>query len=255
MSSLQAKLEQAERITVSSKHIGLTIALIGVLIAFCAAMVGSEQNRLTRTMTEQTQANSDYSGASTKLRVVMDDLENLRIRSSPESATAGPLPDLKRFLRLYLDYSRERDFAKKWADTYQPAIEAHFDAAEGYHNAQLFAEIGIVVASLAVLLSNRTAWVVSILLAVISIGVLTATFLKTRRTVSNAVGNIRQAENVYQQLRKAHLAANGDERILEELDPGGRIRAEVERNSQKLDNEAASPRERNRTREAPQPIT
>jgi len=185
MSSLQEKLERAKSVAVSSKHIGLTIALIGVLIAFCAAMVGSEQNRLTRTMTEQTQANSDYSGASTKLRVVMDDLENLRIRSSPESATAGPLPDLKRFLRLYLDYSRERDFAKKWADTYQPAIEAHFDAAEGYHNAQLFAEIGIVVASLAVLLSNRTAWVVSILLAVISIGVLTATFLKTRRTVSN----------------------------------------------------------------------
>src|SRR5262249_44411381 len=235
MSSLQEKLEQAKHIAVSSKHIGLTIALIGVLIAFCAAMVGSEQNRLTRTMTEQTQANSDYSGASTKLRLVMDDLENLRIRSSPESMATEPLPDLKRFLQLYLDYRRERDFAKKWADTYQPAIEAHFDAAEGYHNAQLFAEIGIVVASLAVLLSNRTAWVLSVLLGVISIGVLTSTFLKTRHTVSNAVGNIRQAENAYQQLRKAHVAANVDERILEELDPGGKIRAEIERNSQKSD--------------------
>jgi len=235
MSSLQDKLEQAERIAVSSKHIGLTIALIGVLIAFCAAMVGSEQNRLTRTMTEQTQANSDYSGASIKLRVVMDDLENLRIRSLPESMAAKPLPDLKRFLRLYVDYRRERDFAKKLADTYQPAIEAHFDAAEGYHNAQLFAGIGIVVASLAVLLSNWTAWVLSILLAVISVGLITSTFLKTRHTVSNAVENIRQAENVYQELRKAHLAANGDERILEELDPGGKIRAEIERNSQKSD--------------------
>ena len=235
MSSLQEKLEQAERIAVSSKHIGLTIALIGVLIAFCAAMVGSEQNRLTRTMTEQTQANSDSGGASTKLRVVMDDLENFHIRSSLESTTAGPLPELKRFLRLYLDYSQERDFAKKWADTYQPAIEAHFDAAEGYHNAQLLAEIGIVVASLAVLLSNRPAWVLSILLAVISIGVLTSTFLKTRRTVSKAVGNIQQAENAYQQLRKAHLAAKVDERILGELDPGGKIRAEIESNSQKSD--------------------
>jgi hypothetical protein len=228
MSSLQEKLERAKSVAVSSKHIGLTIALIGVLIAFCAAMVGSEQNRLTRTMTEQTQAHSDYSGASTKFRVVMDDLQKLSTQSSPQSTTAAQLQELKRFLRLHLDYSRERDSAKRWADTYQPAIEAHFDAAEGYDNAQLFAEIGIVVASLAVLLSNRTAWVLSILLAVISIGVLTSTFVKTRRTVSNAVANIRQAETAYQQLRKAHLAESGDERILEELDPGGKIRAEIE---------------------------
>ena len=66
MSSLQEKLERAESAAhISSKHIGVTIALIGALIAFCAAMVTSEQNKLTRTMTEQTQANSDFSGAST----------------------------------------------------------------------------------------------------------------------------------------------------------------------------------------------
>jgi hypothetical protein len=235
MSSLQEKLERTERIAVSSKHIGLTIALIGVLIACCAAMVGSEQNQLTRTMTEQTQAHSDYTGASTKFRIVMVELEKLRAQSSLESTTAAPPEELKRFLRLSLDYSRERDFAKRWADTYQPAVEAHFGAAEGYDNAQLFAEIGIVVASLAILLSKRPAWLLSILLAVICIGVLTSTFLKTRRTVSHSVGNIRQAENAYQQLRKAHLAANGDQRILEELDPGGKIRAEIERDSQKSD--------------------
>ena len=117
-------------------------------------------------------------------------------------------------------------------DTYQPAIDAHFDAADGYENAQLFAEIALVVASLAILLSNRSAWVLSILIAVVCLGVLTWTFLKTRRSVSHAIGNIRQAENAYQQLRKAHLAENQDqdERTLEELDPGGKIRAEIERN-------------------------
>ena len=236
MSSFQEKLERTEHIAVSSKHIGLTIALIGVLIAFCAAMVGSEQNQLTRTMTEQTQANSDYTGASTKFRIVMVELEKLRHESSLRSTEAGPPLELKRFLRLSLDYSRERDFAKTWADTYQPAVEAHFDAAQGYDNAQLFAEIGIVVASLAILLSNRTAWIVSIVLGVICIAVLTSTFVKTRQSVSHALGNIRQAENAYQQLRKAHLRAPGDERTWEELDPGGKIRAEIERDSEKSDN-------------------
>ena len=237
MSSLQEKLERAESAAhISSKHIGVTIALIGVLIAFCAAMVSSEQNELTRTMTEQTQANSDFSAASTKFRIVMDELEKLRSQSSPESTGAGLLPELRRFLRLSLDYSREREFAKTWVDMYQPAIAAHFDAANGYDNAQLVAEIALVVASLAILLSNRTAWILSIVLGVICIAVLTSTFIKTRHSVSHALGNIRQAENAYQQLRKAHLAANQDEQTVEELDPGGKIRAEIERDSQKSDN-------------------
>ena len=97
MSSLQEKLKRTEHIAVASKHIGLTIALIGVLIAFCAAMVGSEQNQLTRTMTEQTQANSDYTGASTKFRIVMVELEKLRHESSLGSTEAGPNLELKRF--------------------------------------------------------------------------------------------------------------------------------------------------------------
>ena len=237
MSSLEEKLERAEKVAqISSKHVGLTIALIGVLIAICAARVISEQNELTRTMTEQIQAHSDYSGASGKFRSVMIELEKLRYESSPESTEAGPPPELERFLRLSLDYSQERDFAKRWDDAYQPAVEAHFDAAEGYHNAQLVAEIGLVVASLAVLLSSRRAWVLSILLAVISIGVLTVTFIKTRHSVSHALGNIRQAEDAYQQLREAHLAAKGDERTLEELDPGEKIRAKIKKNSQKSDN-------------------
>ena len=60
------------------KLIGLTMALIGVLIAFCAALVGSERNEPTRTMIEQTQAHSDYSSASTKFRLIMLDLEKQR---------------------------------------------------------------------------------------------------------------------------------------------------------------------------------
>lgn len=228
MSSLQEKLERAEiNAHVCTKHVGLTIALIGVLIALCASMAGSEHNELTRTMTEQTQANSDYSGSSTKFRMVMVELEKLRHEASLGKLDAGFVPELKRLLRLYLDYSNERDFAKHWVDSYQPAVEAHFDATRGYDYAQLFAEIGIVIASLAVLLSNRTAWIASIVLGVICIGVLTSTFFKTRHSVAQAVGNIQQAQNAFEQVRESHLGGSGDERTLEELDPGGKIRAEI----------------------------
>src|SRR5438105_15650654 len=48
----------------SNKLFGVTVALIGVLIALSSAMLGSERNQLTRTMIEQTQAHSDYTSAS-----------------------------------------------------------------------------------------------------------------------------------------------------------------------------------------------
>jgi hypothetical protein len=42
MAGSHEKVERAEQTShVGSKHIGLTMALIGVLIAFCAVMVGS----------------------------------------------------------------------------------------------------------------------------------------------------------------------------------------------------------------------
>ena len=51
------------------------MAMIGALIAYCAAMVGSQRNELTKTLIEQTQAHADYTAASTKFRTVMLELE------------------------------------------------------------------------------------------------------------------------------------------------------------------------------------
>jgi hypothetical protein len=241
MASPYETLEKAEETThVRSKHIGLTMALIGVLIAFCAAMVGSQRNELTRTMIEQTQAHSDYSSASTKFRIVMIELERLRGASSAplsDAPNASQLPGLKRFLRLYLDYSKERTFAKTWADSYQPEIDAHFGAAESYEKAQLVAEIGIVIASLAVLLSNRLAWIVSIVFAALCVAMLGKTSLATRNTVIQTTDAIRQTEHAYKELRKAHLAANEDETTVDQLDPGAKIRAELQGEYQKTTGE------------------
>ena len=46
MSSLEEKLERAEKVAhISSKHVGLTIALIGVLIAFCGRIVNADHSK------------------------------------------------------------------------------------------------------------------------------------------------------------------------------------------------------------------
>ena len=213
-----------------AKLIGLTMALIGVLIAFCAAMVGGERNELTRTMIQQTQANADASSASIKFRLIMLELEKQRGLVAPAaagaasgSATAGTT--LPRFIALYGDYAKERKFSKDWADSYEPMIQAHFEGAEGYEHAQLIAEIGIVLASLGVLLASRTAWLISIVFAVLCIGQLGRTYMHTRGEVHEASEKVDHTGDAYHELRKAHAAAGDDERTVEALDPGGLMRA------------------------------
>lgn len=114
--------------------------------------------------------------------------------------------------------------SSKWADSYQPLIDAHFAAAEGFERAQLIAEIGIVLASLAVLQSSRPAWFLSLGFAVICIGMLIITVVNTNRSVEAASQKVKHQEEAYKELRKAHTGANEDEATVETLDPGGKIR-------------------------------
>src|SRR6476469_9603433 len=73
----------------SHKIFGVTMALIGVLIAFCSAIVGSERNELTKTMIKQTQAHADFTAASTKYRLIMIEIEKQRARISTQRDPAG----------------------------------------------------------------------------------------------------------------------------------------------------------------------
>ena len=214
----------------SGKLLGITMALIAVLIAYCAAMVGSERNELTKSMILQTQANSNYTSASTKFRLVMLDMEKLRGSASAPLTSPEGLAR-KRLISLYQDYSKERKYSKEWAESYEPMVEAHFEAAEGYEKAQLVAEIGVVLASLAVLLSSSPAWYVSIVLALLAVGQLGLTYSKTSHEASKAAAHVKEKEEAYTELRKAHSAANEDEATVEALDPGGKIRAELEAGS------------------------
>ena len=230
------------------KLIGLTMALIGVLIAFCAALVGGERNELTRSMIEQTQAHSDYSSASTKFRLIMLELEKQRgaMVASANAGGAASNPVLPRFLRLYTDYSKERALSKDWSDSYDPMVQAHFEGAEGYEHAQLIAEIGIVLASLGVLLNSRSSWLISVVLAVVSVVQIGRTELRTRHEVTEATEHVHHSAEAYHELRKAHTGANEDERTVEALDPGGKLRAANETiviASQGEHGEAAEPKE------------
>jgi hypothetical protein len=209
-----------------ARLIGLTMALMGVLIAFCAALVGGQRNELTRAMIEQTQAHSDAGYSTIRYRLVMLDLEKQRAILQTSGQSAKENPAIRRFLSLYTDYDKERKLSKDWADSYDPLVEAHFDGAEAYEHAQLIAEIGIVLASLGVLLSSRPPWYLSMALGVVCIAQIGRTYLHIQHEVKEATEHVHHNEEAYLELRKAHALSNDDQLTVEALDPGGVLRAE-----------------------------
>jgi len=92
------------------------------------------------------------------------------------------------------------------------------------------AEIGIVMASLAVLLASRPPWFMSVLLSGICVVMLCRTYFHTSHIVDEEMVKVGQAEKAYEELRKSHGGADEDQKTIERLDAdGGYRRAIAER--------------------------
>jgi len=223
-----------------SKQIGITMALLGVLLAFSAAMVGSQRTELIKSMVLQSSKWGLYQAETMKFRVLEADFELLKsispkkaevakieetLRSKRRSSGAKddedtaelkdliasatedmadlltPDPsELTRFRKMSREFERDMHEAKEDADAYDLSIEAHQEAAERYEWAQLAAEIGIVIASIALLLGSRKVWAVAIVLAAVCTGALTVTYVRTAHALSIADKKIEDASKNVQQL-------------------------------------------------------
>src|SRR5262245_36721251 len=62
----------------SSKPIGITMALLGVMLAFSAAMVGSQRTELIKVMVQQSTKWGLYQAETMKFRVLAADFELLK---------------------------------------------------------------------------------------------------------------------------------------------------------------------------------
>ncbi|HEY2516356.1 MAG TPA: DUF4337 family protein [Polyangiaceae bacterium] len=215
------------------RAIGITMAVLGVMLALCAALVGSQRTELIKTMVEQSTKWGIYQAESTKFRVIEADAEILhaltpskaevskfetalkRVRSRSGKADDEDTAELKdaidvstreladiltpdpedeaRFAKLRSAYKRDMAEAKEDADAYDAAIEAHEQAAEWYERAQLCAEIGIVIASIALLLGNRLAWALSVVIGGAGALVVGTTFVRTGELLDRAEKRIADA--------------------------------------------------------------
>ncbi len=216
------------------KGIGITMALLGVMLAFCAAMVGAARTELIATMVEQSNKLSVYQAESMKARVMEADVEMLhaltptkaevdkfeaklmgvkRVSGKSDDEDTSELKeaialsakeladvltpdpeDEAHLAGLAKRYAHDTKEAKEDAECYDEKIAAHFDAAEWYERAQLAAEIGIVIASVALLLSSRGVWLISLVFAFAGAGVIVRTFIHTHGMLASAEAKIEEAQ-------------------------------------------------------------
>ena len=222
-----------DHVKARGRLIGLSMALLGVMLAFCAAMVGSERTDLIKATVDQSNKLGVFQAKSTKYRVMQADLEMLHALTPSKAETkkfeanlaavkrvggkaddedtaelkegihvatteiadllTPDAEDEQRISGLAAKYARERAEAKEDADAYDGRIEAHHRAAEGFERAQLCAEVGIVIASIALLLSSRAIWAVALIFGIAGAGFVGTTVTGTRAALADADRKIAEA--------------------------------------------------------------
>lgn len=238
----------------TGKLIGITMAILGVMLAFCAAMVGDARTDLVATMVEQSNTWNKYQAQRMKHRMMLTQLATLHalepsraelgdfekqlanVRADSGQKDADDTTEIKAAIQLATKslvgiltpdrddlaelvaktkrYEKELEAAQEWAESYDEAIEAHAQAGEHYDWAQLCAEIGIVVASIALLLSSRKAWGASAAFGVACAGLIAFTFVTTRSHIRHAEEEVARTKAAYQELRKIDGADAADERLV-----------------------------------------
>ncbi len=198
----------------SGMAVGITMALLGVLLAFTAAKVGGERAELVKTLVEQSDALGKYNAQDVKHRVAMIAVQQLHASIFVDPHPTAGKKDLMAMVKTVERYLIESKLAKAWAESFDPAIVAHTEAQEHYEWGQLAAEVGIVTASVALLLHRREIWFASVGLGVLAIGITIVTWVHTSHEVREAEEKIHEHYTEYRTTRNANKTTNEEDELL-----------------------------------------
>ena len=242
-----------------TRWIGITIAILGVVMALCSAQVGAARTEFIATMVEENGAELRYQTVSSKLRMLQAQLQQLHAllpdpkeyaeteaelkkieteAKNPETVqvikvtrletkkilnTVTPThEDMLRFATLIERHEEEAEAAKEWSESYKDAIHAHSDTAERFEIAMLSAEIGIVIASVGLLLAKqiwfaRGAWGIAVLLGVLSITIATGTKIVNTQMLDGANEKIRHTKTHFMEMSNDNKDAAEDKKLIEDI--------------------------------------
>jgi hypothetical protein len=196
------------------QRIGITMAILGVILAFAGARVGYERAELVQWLVDQQHAHSEYTAQNIKHRTAILSLQQLRAFADTTKLGSVDMVNIATAANRYL---AESNAAKSWVESYDPMVEAHSLAQEEYEHGQLAAELGIVLASVALLLRRRLPWLLGVALGVVAVGMVAVTYLHTAHAVEHADGAITAAEHTYQALRESGKSGAADQAMVDDV--------------------------------------
>jgi len=243
-----------------TRYIGLTIAVVGVLMAVCAAEVGAARTELIATMVDENTAKGEYQTISTKYRTLQAVLQHLHAAmpeldlmdkadkelapissavkdSNSESAQgikvtrleawkilSAVVPtgnDVRRLIDLVESYEKQAEVAREWSESFHDAIALHRDSAAKFEIAQVAAEIGIVIASVGLLLGRlkwfaRGAWITAMLLGVLSMSLFGWTTVVNHHRLHDAEHKIEKTREHYEAAVDEQKDREEDRKLVEE---------------------------------------
>ena len=243
-----------------TRYIGLTIAVVGVLMAVCAAEVGAARTELIATMVDENTAKGEYQTISTKYRTLQAVLQHLHAAmpeldlmdkadkelapissavkdSNSESAQgikvtrleawkilSAVVPtgnDVRRLIDLVESYEKQAEVAREWSESFHDAIALHRDSAAKFEIAQVAAEIGIVIASVGLLLGRlkwfaRGAWITAMLLGVLSMSLFGWTVIVNHHRLHDAEHKIEKTREHYEAAVDEQKDREEDRKLVEE---------------------------------------
>lgn len=216
------KLEHAQHVAHSghgsdplSMRIGITMAILGVVLAFGAARVGAERTELTEALVSQQHAHANYQAQDIKHRVAILALQNVHAEAAGAGKTNAA--DMLGMANSAERYEHEAEVAMHWVDAYDAMIQARTESQEQFERGQLAAEIGIVIASIAILLKRRLVWIVAMLFGVASILQITVASIHVHHEAHEAEEKIEHGEKAFEELHSAGKTTAADHKLLEEI--------------------------------------
>ena len=200
-----------------ARSVGITMAVLGVLLAFCAAKVGGERTELVQALVEQSNAHAQYHAQDVKHRVAVIGLQQVHATAFGSVTSTLNKNDVLGMATTVERYLKESNLAKNWAASFDPTVFAHVHAQESYEKAQLGSEVGIVLASVALLMRRKLLWIVAIILGVISIGIVGMTYVHTASVVKAAEEKIEESSKVYEEARTNDKTTDSEAQLLSSI--------------------------------------
>ena len=197
-----------------STRVGITIAILGVILAFAAAKVGGERTELTQALVDQQHANANYQAQDVKHRMAILSLQNLHAEAEVGKTGAA---DMYAMAMSAERYEGEAAVAKTWVDAFDPMIETISESQEHYERGQLAAEFGIVIASIALLFKRREPWFLSIALGLLAVVLIFMTWMHGHATVHDAKEKVDAAETKFDEMRAANKTTDKDRALVEQV--------------------------------------